>query len=518
MKEKQVIVRFAPSPTGYLHVGGARTAVFNWLFAQKMNGKFILRIEDTDVERSTDASIQGILEGLTWLGITWDEGPYYQSHFIEEHKRAAQKLLESGHAYKCFCTREELERKREEAMGRRTSVLYDGTCRRLSPEEIARKEAQGLPYTIRLKVPRGEGAVRFEDLVYGSIEKKYRDIEDFVIVRSNGQPLYVLGNAVDDIRDGITHVIRGQDHLANTPKQILIYRALGAPIPRFAHMSLTLDSKKAKISKRRHGERVSVNFYKEHGFLPWAFVNFLALLGWSTPDSKQIFTREELIEAFSFEGVSKSNSVFDLRQDDPKFFTDPKAVSINAHYLRTMPVEEIEPYVRRELERAGLWDPAYEGPRREWFLRTVELIRARYHFTTDFATLGRAYFSDDYPLDPKPLKKNLLKHEGLKTWMPELAAELEALEVFDEQSLETTIRSRAQVLGIKAGVLINAMRTVLTGQAAGPGIFDILLTLGRQRVVERLRKVPTLFEHPEEAANDQQAPVERTKPKAHTSH
>ena len=492
--EKQVVVRFAPSPTGYLHIGGARTAIFNWLYARKTGGKFILRIEDTDAERSTEESIKGILEGLEWLGITWDEGPYFQSHFIDEHRDTAVKLLRAGHAYKCFCTRDELEMKRKEALARKSSLQYDGTCRHLSPEEIAEKEAEGLPYTIRLKVPREPGAVRFKDLVYGVIEKKYEDIEDFVIVRSNGQPLYVLSNAVDDMRDGITHVIRGQDGIANTPKQILLYQALGVPVPAFAHMPLTLDPKKAKISKRRHGEVVAIHFYREHGFLPWAFVNFLALLGWSTPDSRQIFSKEELIEAFSLEGVKRSNAVFDIRKDDPKFFTDPKALSINSHYIRTLPLEELEPYVREQLEKEGIWDAEFETSRREWFLQTTDLIRQRFHVLTDFVTLGRAYFSDDYPVDERALKKNVLKHPELKEWFPLLADRIRSLENYTLEGTEEMLRATAEELDVKAGILINGIRTAITGQAVGPGIFEVLMAIGKERVVDRLERAPALFE------------------------
>jgi glutamyl-tRNA synthetase len=497
---QEVIVRFPPSPTGYLHIGGARTAIFNWLFARKTGGKLILRIEDTDAQRSSEESIQGIIESLKWLGITWDEGPYFQSQFISDHLAAAQKLLETGHAYKCFCTKEALDRKREQARQMKAALQYDGTCRHLSPEEIAEKEAAGMPYIIRLKVPRGEGFVSFHDVVYGIIEKKYEDIEDFVIVRSNGQPLYILSNAVDDIRDRVTHVIRGQDGLANTPKQILIYKALGAPVPRFAHMSLTLDPKKAKISKRTHGELVAVHFYKERGFLPWAFVNYLTLLGWSTPNSREIFSKDELIDTFSLEGISRANAIFDVKKDDPKFFTDPKAISINTHYLRTLPVEQIEPFVREQLEKAGIWDSEFEGTKRDWFLRTIDLIRTRYHVTTDFATLGRAYFSDDYPLEPKALKKNVLKHEGLKVWLPMLADRLQAIETFTVDEAEKVIREMADELQIKAGILINAIRTVVTGQSKGPGLFDVLIIVGQRRVVERLGKAVRFFEHtPEEA-------------------
>ncbi len=492
--ERQVIVRFAPSPTGYLHIGSARTALFNWLYAKKTGGRLVLRIEDTDVERSTKESIKGIIDGLKWLGISWDLGPYFQSQFIEDHKAAAQKLLESGHAYRCFCTKEDLEQKRKEAHKKKIDVQYDGTCRKLTEEEAGKKIEDGLLYTIRLKVPQGDGAVRFSDIVYGDIEKKYKDIEDFVIVRSNGQPLYVLCNAVDDIRDGITHIIRGQDGLANTPKQILIYQALGVPLPEFAHMPLTLDSKKAKISKRKHGEIVAVQFYREHGFLPWALVNFLALLGWSTVDSKQIFSKEELLAAFSLEGINRSNSVFDVRQDDPKFFTDPKALAINSHYIKTLPLEELAPYVKIELEKAGIWDSAFEGQRKEWFLQTLDLIRSRYHVTTDFATLGRAYFSDDFEYNPKALKNNVLKHEGLKEWLPLIAERLDSLEEYSLEETERVIREVAEELTVKPGVLINGIRTVLTGQAVGPGLFDVLMAIGQDRVVVRLRKTPTLFE------------------------
>ncbi len=492
--DQQVRVRFPPSPTGYLHIGSARTALYNWLFAKKTGGKLVLRIEDTDAERSTEESVQGILDGLKWLGVEWDEGPFFQSRFIQEHKDAAQRLLESGHAYKCFCTREELEQKREKARQEKGRLQYDGTCRNLTPEEVAAKEAEGTPYTIRLKIPRDGGAVRFEDIVYGFIEKRHEDIEDFVIVRSNGQPLYILSNAVDDIRDRITHIIRGQDGLANTPKQILIYKALDAPIPKFAHMSLTLDNKKAKISKRRHGEIVAVHFYRERGFLPWAFVNFVVLLGWSTPDSQQIFSKEELLEAFSLEGIKRANSIFDVRKDDPKFFTDPKAISINSHYLRNLPIEEIEPYVKAELEKAGIWDPRFEGSGRDQFLKTVDLIRSRFNVTTDFVTLGSAYFSDDYPIDPKALKKNILKHERLKEWFPVLADRLEAIETFSMETTEQVIRDMAEEYEIKAGLLINGIRSAVTGQAVGPGLFDVLIAVGRDRVVARLRKAVKFFE------------------------
>lgn len=488
-----VRVRFPPSPTGYLHIGGARTAIYNWLFARKHGGKLILRIEDTDFERSTKESIEGILDGLRWLGVTWDEGPYFQSEFAREHIEKANRLLASGHAYKCFCSKEELDAKREAAIAAKIPFKYDRTCRRLTPEEVADREARGIPSVIRFKVPEGEGSVRFQDRVYGLIERAFQDIEDFVIVRSNHKPLYLLCNVVDDIRDRITHVIRGQDGLTNTPRQILIYQALGEKIPEFSHMPLTLDTKKAKISKRSHGEVVTVQFYREHGFIPWALANFLVLLGWSNPDSREIFSPEELIEAFSLEGINRANSIFNYQKDDPKFFTDPKALSINAHYLRTLPIEEVKGYVSEELKAAGLWDAGYEAEKRDWLKATIDLIRTRCHTLKDFTGVARAYFADDYVFAPEAVDKNILKHEGLKQWLPMLAERYEQMPEFTHETAEKVLRTLAEELGIKAGLLINGARTAVTGQAAGPGLFEVLLALGQQRVVARLRRIPSLY-------------------------
>jgi len=489
----EVRVRFPPSPTGYLHIGGARTAILNWLWARKNNGKLILRIEDTDAERSTRESIEGIIDGLTWLGLDWDEGPYFQTEYAEDHVRAARQLLESGHAYRCFCTREELEAKREAALAAKKDLRYDGTCRNLSPEEIREKEAQGLPSVIRFKVPQRQGSVRYEDKVLGVIERQYSDIEDFVIVRSNGRPLYLLCNVVDDIRDRITHIIRGQDHMTNTTRQVLLYEALGAPLPVFAHMPLTLDLQKKKISKRSHGEIVSVQFYRERGFLPWALCNFLVLLGWNPGTDQEYFTREELIQAFTLERISKVNSVFNYQKGNAKFFTDPKLIAMNGHYLRTMPIEELAVLVKKELAEEGLWADAYDGERRTWYLETLDLIRERFHTLKDFTSAGRAYFADDYTIEAKPLKKNILKHPELRDWLPELARRFAELDEFSKEETERVSRAMAEELGIKPGILINGMRTVLTGQLAGPSMFDILVTLGRETVIRRLSDINHLY-------------------------
>ena len=489
----EVRVRFPPSPTGYLHIGGARTALLNWLWAKKNNGKLILRIEDTDAERSTKDSIEGIIDGMTWLGLDWDEGPYFQTEFSEDHIKASEQLLASGHAYKCFCSKEDLDKKRESAMAAKQDVRYDGTCRNLTPDEIDKKEAMGLAGVVRFKVPQHEGTVSYDDEVLGTIELAYSDIEDFVIVRSNGKPLYLLCNVVDDIRDRISHIIRGQDHMSNTIRQVLLYQALEAPVPVFAHMPLTLDLQKKKISKRSHGEIVSVQFYREKGFLPWALCNFLVLLGWNPGTDQEVFNREELIEAFTLERISKVNSVFNYQKGNAKFFTDPKLIATNEHYLRSIDIAELGELVKKELISEGLWNEAYGGEKQEWYLATLDLIRDRFHTLKDFTSVGRSYFADDYVTEQKPLKKNILNHPDLKTWLPMLAERFNALESFTQEETERVSRELAAELDIKPGILINGMRTVLTGQLAGPSMSDILITLGRERVVSRLQNINHLY-------------------------
>ena len=493
--EGEVRVRFAPSPTGYLHIGGARTALYNWLWARKNEGTFILRIEDTDVERSTDDSVREIVDGLTWLGLDWDEGPIFQSANLAQHLEAANKLLESGHAYRCFCSREELDAQRKEAEARKQPFMYDGRCRRLSPEQIEEKLREGMPFVIRFRVPRDDAStVEFEDAVYGRIHKRCQDIEDFVIVRSDGRPLYILSNAVDDTLDRITHVIRGADGLANTPKQVLIYQALGVPAPVFAHMPLTLDNKKAKLSKRRHGEVVTVSYYRRMGFLPWALCNFMALLGWSTTDDREFFTREELIDAFELSRINRANSIFNyVPGGDPKNWTDPKAIHFNATYIRTMPIEELFPFVKSELVTAGLWKESYENADRQWFLKTVDLIRARFHTLKDFSSRGRCYFSEEFDFEEKALQKNLRRHPSLRELLPELADRLESLPDFSERAVEEVFRSFAEEKAVKAGLIINAARTAVSGTSVGPGLFEMLEAVGQDRVVSRLRNAVDLI-------------------------
>lgn len=509
-----VRVRFAPSPTGYLHIGAARSALFNWLYARKVGGKFLLRIEDTDTERSTDESTRSILEGLEWLGLDHEEELIFQSDNAPAHRAAAERLVAEGKAYRDFTPKEQRDDKNvkqgiadrarahaAEGMDQRSNQYRD-----LPIEESDARAAAGEPFAVRLKVAR-EGQTRFEDIVYGPQERAFSEIEDLVLLRSDGHPLYNLSVVIDDINMGITHVIRGQDHLTNTHKQILIYEALGAPVPRFAHLPLILAPNKSKLSKRKHGEVVSLTTYRDRGFVPAAFRNFLALLGWS-PDTTQyaaelvgnnqevepglapneeIFSREGLIREFSLDRIHKSPAVFNFTENDPRHWTDDKALWMNAEYIRTMPLAELVPMVKTELRAHKLWREEYEEDDREWFEKTVELIRHRFFTLKDFSAQGRAYFSEDFDFDEGAVAKNLKKEPRLQEWLPGLAARLETVEAFDGANVEAALRQYADELGVKAGLFINGSRTILTGQSVGPSMFEVFEIMGRDRSVERLR-------------------------------
>lgn len=476
-------VRFAPSPTGYLHVGGARTALFNWLFARRHRGTFILRIEDTDVERSSEEMVAGILEGLRWLGLDWDEGPYFQSQRRQLYQARAQALIESGHAYYCFCSPEELAAKRQQAAQEKRDWQYDRTCRTLSEADVAAKLRAGAPRAIRFKVP-WEGSTVLDDRVFGRIEVLNQTIEDFVLLRSDGQPTYHLSVVVDDADMRISHVIRGADHLSNTPKQILLYRAFGWEPPVFAHVPLILGPDRSRLSKR-HGA-TSITAYRDMGFLPAALRNFLALLGWSPGNTDQeIFSTEELIERFSLEGISRDNAVFIV----------DKALWVNAQHLRAMTAEELEPWVCEELKKAGLWQDALAGRDRAWFLRLIDLLKVRARTLHSFVEAGRPYLSDDYPFIPQAVEKNL-SHPQLKELLLELASRYESLEPFTLDTTEQVLRQLAQERQTKAGLLINAARTALTGDAVSPGIFDVITAVGKRRTVERLRRAAEMVGRP----------------------
>src|SRR5256714_1210482 len=498
-----VRVRFAPSPTGYLHIGSARTALFNWLFARKTGGKFLLRVEDTDLQRSTTESTRSIIEGLEWLGLAdYDEEIVFQSRNADKHRAAALRLVEEGRAYRDFTPKEERADsnvKREIAERARERAEGEGVDHRANPfrdlplEESNRRAANGEPFAVRLKVPR-EGETRFTDAVYGEQSRAHSEIEDLVLLRSGDlSPLYNLSVVVDDIEMGITHVIRGQDHLTNTHKQVLIYEALGASIPTFAHLPLILAPNKAKLSKRKHGEVVSLTTYRDRGFVPAAFVNFLALLGWSPgEENKEIMSREELIEKFSLEGIHRSNAVFNFSESDARQWTDQKALWMNAEYIRTMPLGELVPMVKSEFESAGLWRPEYDAEERAWFERTIDLIRQRFYTLKDFSGQGRAYFVDDFEFDTQAVAKNLKKEPRLKELLPALGERLEQVEPWTTETIENALRAFADESGVKAGLLINASRTALTGQAVGPSMFDVFDVVGRGRSAKRLRDAARL--------------------------
>jgi len=467
-----VRVRFAPSPTGYLHVGGARTALFDWLFARQHNGIFILRIEDTDVERSSEEMTRGILDAMTWLGLNWDEGPYLQSAGFEQHRESVQRLLRSGNAYYCFCSPELLDSKRKEAAAQKTDFKYDRTCLKLAPDEVKRRLESGERAAVRFKVP--DGPVTFNDAVVGEVTVSSEMIEDFVLLRSNGQPTYHVSVVVDDISMRITHVIRGADHISNTPKQILLYRALGAPIPNFGHIPLILGPDKTRLSKR-HGA-TSVMAYQEQGILPEAMRNFLALLGWSPGNDQEMFDDEELIRAFSLEGISRANAVFN----------PDKLAWFNAQYIAKLPFEKLIRYLKPEYIKAGLWRDSLEKEESEWFRFLVDVYRPRAKVLQDFPKLSRMFLIDHVEYDQAAVQK-FLKDETVRGYLKTLSDRLAALREFTHESLEAAVRTLAEELGIKPAILMNASRVALTGQAVAPGLFDVMMLLGREKTVTRLR-------------------------------
>ena len=491
-----VRVRFAPSPTGYLHIGSARTALFNYLYARNTGGKFLLRIEDTDLARSTEESTRSILEGLEWLGFAPDEEIVFQSNNAEKHRAVALRLLDEGKAYRDFTpkaaptdgsVKEAIKDRARAEQGAKN--MRDNPFRDISQVESDTRVANGEPFAIRLKVAE-TGKTAFEDEVYGLQERDYAETEDLVLLRSDGHPLYNLAVVCDDIEMGITHVIRGQDHLTNTHKQILIYRALGVEPPKFAHLPLIMAPNKGKLSKRKHGEVVSMTTYRDAGFLAEAFRNFLALLGWSASEEREIYSLDELIQKFSLAGIHRSNAVFNFKENDPRHWTDDKALWMNAEYIRTMPLAELLPHIKAEMKSAKLWREEYEEDDRQWFERTIDLIRARFFTLKDFSSQGRAYFSEDFDFDPAAVAKNLTKFPDLREWLPELADRFEtefADKPYTEENIETVVKTFTEEKGTKLGVIMNGARTLLTGVAVGPSMLSAFEVIGLERTLMRLR-------------------------------
>jgi len=467
-------LRFAPSPTGYLHVGGARTALFNWLYAKKFGGQFLLRIEDTDKARSTDESTRAIFEGLEWLRLLWDEEVVYQGANLERHRADAERMLANGTAYRCFCTQAELAERRAAAEANKESFKYDRRCDRLDKAEVERRVTAGVPFTLRFRVP--EGTTAWDDMVHDTIEFPNKDIEDFIILRADGTPIYNMAVVSDDIAMRITLVMRGDDHISNTPKQIMLYRALDAELPRFAHLPMIhgLDGK--KLSKR-HGA-TAVGDYQHLGILPGAMLNFLALLGWSPGNDIEVMTLEEMVALFDPAGLQKKAAVF-----DPK-----KLEWMNGQHLSRIETGELAAIVSPALEAAGLTTESELDARRAWYLALLELLKVRARTVDDIVRQAGPYFRDDITYDPDAVAKQWKDRPGTAALLSAVHGALAAMPGWEAGTMEETLRALAEQLGFgdKAGKLFQPMRVALTGLGVSPGIFDVLIMLGRDRSLARI--------------------------------
>jgi glutamyl-tRNA synthetase len=463
---EQIVTRFPPSPTGYLHVGGARTAIFNWLYARHMNGKFILRIEDTDAERSTQASVDAIFDALQWLNIDWDEGPFFQTQRFEIYREYIQKLIDSGHAYFCTCSPEEIDAMRQKAMATGAKPRYDGTCREKGLEKPDNA-------VVRFKAPL-TGTIVVEDVIKGNIVFQNDELDDFVICRSDGTPMYNFVVVVDDITMNINTIIRGDDHVMNTPKQILLYKALGSPLPIFGHVPMVLGHDRSRLSKR-HGA-MSVTAYRDMGFLPDALVNYLVRLGWSHGD-QEFFTRDELIEVFDLENIGRSAGIF-----DPE-----KLQALNAEHIKaTLPVHLVDP-LKPFLKKHGI-----EIKDGEYIHKVIETLQPRSKTLDEMAAAALYYYQDEIIFEEKAAKK-FLKPTALEP-LRLLSEKLEALADYTQENLEEVFKAVMDQTGLKLGKIAQPVRVALTGKTASPGIFEIIAILGRDRVIPRLRKAIRFIE------------------------
>ena len=470
VKSDSVRVRFAPSPTGYLHVGGARTALFNYLFARRHEGVFLLRIEDTDVSRSREELTEVILRSLRWLGLAWDDDPVRQSTRMQRYREVCEKLVEKGWAYPCFCSSEALEKRRQKAGA---AYTYDRRCLALSEQEIRERLDRGIPRAIRLRVPDGE--TTFQDAVRGTVIVQNKQIDDFILLRSDETPVYQVAVVVDDHEMGITHVIRGDDHLSNTPKQILIYQAMEWDIPTFAHVPMILGPDKKRLSKR-HGA-TSVEEYEKAGFLPQAVVNFLALLGWSPGDDREMMSLEEMAACFSLNRVSKNPAVLD----------ETKLTWMNGQYLSRMPEEELFALIADKVEGEGLMADPFAEANRSYLLRCMGLMKERMKKVGDFVNQGRYFLVDPEEYEEEAVRKHWSR-EDLRGWFETLYERLGALPSWEADRLEETIRGFADEMGVGAGKVIHPIRVALTGTGASPGLFALMEVLGRERVTRRLQR------------------------------
>ena len=483
---RPVRVRFAPSPTGLLHIGSAHTGLFNWLFARREKGRFLLRIEDTDTARSRPEWVDAIFEVLEWMGMDWDEEVVYQSQRFDRHVARARALVDSGAAYRCYYLPEELEAKKKEALAAGRSWRNDRRYADITDGEAHALEAEGRKPVIRLKIP--EGKTVFQDRILGEIAVENETIDDFVIVRSNGTPLYHLAVVVDDVDMNVSHVIRGIDHVTNTTKHIHLFRALGVELPEFAHLPSILGEDKKKLSKR-HGA-VSVSEYRDAGYLSDAVVNFLSLLGWQTGDDQEFFTRAELMERFSLDQVHKRDTVFDLR----------KFEWLNGQHIMALSNEELWTLAKPFLKRAGLIGGGQSGGQTDvdsderpvdhaYAMEVIGLLRERCRTLADFAVQGRFFFTDELEYNPKAVRKHWSKDpDAVAARIGWLRDEFAALAEFDTEAVEEVVRNLSEREGLKAAQFIHPCRLALTGEMAGPSLFHLIATLGKEACVDRLEK------------------------------
>ena len=477
----EVRVRFAPSPTGYLHIGGARTALFNWLFARKMGGKLILRIEDTDVARLKEDSVSQILTSLKWLGINWDEGPevggdygpYYQSERFDIYRKYCQQLVDEGKAYYCFCTPEELEAQREKQRQAKQPFRYARTCRDLTPEEVKARIDAGASYSVRLKIP-AEGSVVVHDLIHGDVTFNMDQYDDFVIMKSNGIPTYNFAVVIDDHLMGMTHVMRAEEHLSNTPKQLLVYQAFGWEPPKFGHMSMILAPDRSKLSKR-HGA-TSVEEFRSQGFVAEAIVNYLTLLGWGPGDEREIFSLQDTVELFELEQMSKKAAIYDTK----------KLTWMNGQYLSELPLEKILPEVKPFFVKDGYVDEAWFAENEEYFAKLVDTVRVRVKTLQEIADASDYFFKDVESYDEKGVAKHF-KPEAVAL-LEECIAAVEADDVYSLETTEAAYNKIAADNNLALGKVIHPTRLALTGRTVSPGMFDVMVLLGKENTLARLHK------------------------------
>ncbi|MDA8144826.1 MAG: glutamate--tRNA ligase [Thermaerobacter sp.] len=484
----QVRVRFAPSPTGSLHVGGARTALFNWLFARHHGGRMVLRIEDTDRSRSREESARGILEGMRWLELDWDEGPerggdygpYYQSQRLPVYREYLHRLEEAGAVYPCYCTPEELAARREEARRAGRPPRYDGRCRALSRQERSDREGRGIEPVLRLRVPAA-GATVVDDLIRGSVSFENAVLDDFILWKSDGMPTYNFACVVDDAAMRISHVVRAEEHLSNTPKQLLLYVALGEEPPRFAHVPMILAPDRSKLSKR-HGA-TSLEEFRQQGFLPQAMVNYLALLGWSPDGVTEKMDRGFMVAHFDLGRVTHNAAVYDVQ----------KLTWLNAIYLREMAVAALARAVTPFLRRAGLIPEELAGPQQEYLERVVGLLRERAHTLEELAALADYFFRPVEGYDEKGVRKHF-RGEGAAELLAAVRERLAGAEEFTAAALEAAFSDLAAARGVPRGALIHPVRLAVTGRTMGPGLFELLELLGRERVLDRMARAQRWLE------------------------